>query len=159
MNVAPSAPDASTPAPAAGTGPGGAAPPTDASAGAEVAALRVPAGLGAAAPGRLAGEPQAVQRIWREEGLPVPALPPKRRRLGISTVPAARLRAERPNHVWGPEVMVDATTDGRLGARQPSVLAIWARATFLRLAAVLSYAYDGRIRYQAVSGRRRMGRF
>jgi transposase InsO family protein len=100
-----------------------------------------------------------VQRIWREEGLPVPALPPKRRRLGISTVPAGRLRAERPNHVWGPEVMVDATTDGRLGARQPSVLAIWARATFLRLAPVLPYAYDGRIRYQAVSGRRRMGRF
>ena len=30
----------------------------------------------------------------------MPAPAPKRRRLGISTVPAARLRAERPNYVW-----------------------------------------------------------
>jgi transposase InsO family protein len=54
-----------------------------------------------------------VQRIWREEGLRVPAQPPKRRRLGVSTVPAARLRAERPNHVWALDFIFDATSDGR----------------------------------------------
>jgi len=36
-----------------------------------------------------------VQRLWRDEGLRVPSWTPKRRRLGESTVPAARLRAER----------------------------------------------------------------
>ena len=41
-----------------------------------------------------------VQRLWREEGLRVPVRKRKRRRLGDSTVPAERLRAERPNHVW-----------------------------------------------------------
>ena len=54
-----------------------------------------------------------VQRIWREEGLRVPAQAPKRRRLGISTVPAARLRAEHPNHVWALDFIFDATSDGR----------------------------------------------
>src|SRR5205807_8616954 len=39
-----------------------------------------------------------VQRLWREEGLRVPAR--RRKRLGDSTVPADRLRAERPDHVW-----------------------------------------------------------
>lgn len=41
-----------------------------------------------------------VQCIWREEGLRVPVRKRKRRRLGDSTVPAVRLRAECPNHVW-----------------------------------------------------------
>ena len=41
-----------------------------------------------------------VQRLWREEGLRVPQRRRKRRRLGESTVPARRLRAERPGHVW-----------------------------------------------------------
>jgi len=54
-----------------------------------------------------------VQRIWLEKGLRVPAQAPKRRRLGISTVPAARLRAERPNHVWALDFIFDATSDGR----------------------------------------------
>jgi len=40
-----------------------------------------------------------VQRLWREEGLRVPQRRRKRRRLGDSTVPAQRLRAERPNQV------------------------------------------------------------
>jgi transposase InsO family protein len=35
-----------------------------------------------------------VQRLWREEGLRVPVRRHKRQRLGESTVPAARLRAE-----------------------------------------------------------------
>ncbi|HVA90306.1 MAG TPA: IS3 family transposase, partial [Chloroflexota bacterium] len=54
-----------------------------------------------------------VQRIWREEGLRVPVYAPKRRRVGESTVPAARLRAERPNHVWALDFLFDATSDGR----------------------------------------------
>jgi putative transposase len=41
-----------------------------------------------------------VQRLWRKEGLRVPQRKRKRQRLGDSTVPAERLRAERPNHVW-----------------------------------------------------------
>ena len=54
-----------------------------------------------------------VQRIWREEGLRVPAKAKKRRRLGNSTVPAGRLRAEYPNHVWALDYQHDATEDGR----------------------------------------------
>ena len=56
---------------------------------------------------------QRVQRLWREEGLRVPQRKRKRRRLGESTVPAARLRAERPNHVWAFDFQFDQTADGR----------------------------------------------
>ena len=54
-----------------------------------------------------------VQRLWRDEGLRVPPQSPKRRRLGQSTVPADRLRAERPNQVWALDFMFDTTSDGR----------------------------------------------
>jgi putative transposase len=54
-----------------------------------------------------------VQRLWREEGLRVPQRKRKRRRLGESTVPAKRLRAERPNHVWAFDFQFDQTADGR----------------------------------------------
>ena len=54
-----------------------------------------------------------VQRIWREEGLRVPAKAKKRRRLGESTTAADRLKAERPNHVWALDFCHDATEDGR----------------------------------------------
>ncbi len=54
-----------------------------------------------------------VQRLWREEGLRVPVRKRKRRRLGSSTVPAERLRAERPNHVWAFDFQFDQTSDGR----------------------------------------------
>lgn len=54
-----------------------------------------------------------VQRVWRNEGLRVPAWTPKRRRLGRSTVPADRLRAQRPNQVWALDFLFDATSDGR----------------------------------------------
>lgn len=54
-----------------------------------------------------------VQRIWREEGLRVPPKAKQRRRLGTSTTPADRLKAERPNHVWALDVQHDATEDGR----------------------------------------------
>jgi putative transposase len=54
-----------------------------------------------------------VQRIWREEGLRVPAKATKRRRLGESTTAADRLKAEHPNHVWALDYQHDATSDGR----------------------------------------------
>ena len=37
----------------------------------------------------------------------------KRQRLGESTVPAKRLRAERPNHVWALDFQFDTTSHGR----------------------------------------------
>jgi putative transposase len=55
-----------------------------------------------------------VQRLWREEGLRVPVRRRKRQRLGDSTVPAERLRAERPNHVWALDFQHDQTADGRV---------------------------------------------
>ena len=54
-----------------------------------------------------------VQRIWREEGLRVPQRKRKRRRLGESTVPAERLRADRPGQVWAFDFQFDQTADGR----------------------------------------------
>jgi len=55
-----------------------------------------------------------VQRVWREEGLRVPERRRKRQRLGDSTVPAERLRAERPDHVWALDFQFDQTADGRI---------------------------------------------
>jgi putative transposase len=55
-----------------------------------------------------------VQRLWREEGLRVPARRRKRRRLGESTVPADRLRADGPDHVWAIDFQFDQTADGRV---------------------------------------------
>jgi putative transposase len=53
------------------------------------------------------------QRLWREEGLRVPQRRRKRQRLGISTVPADRLRAQRPDHVWAIDFQWDQTADGQ----------------------------------------------
>ena len=55
-----------------------------------------------------------IQRLWREEGLRVPRRKRKRQRLGSSTVAGARLRAERPNHVWALDFQFDTTVDGRV---------------------------------------------
>ncbi|CAN5657517.1 hypothetical protein BH18ACT15_BH18ACT15_05480 [soil metagenome] len=54
-----------------------------------------------------------IQRLWREEGLKVTHRKRKRQRLGTSTCPANRLRAERPNHVWALDFQFDQTSDGR----------------------------------------------
>ena len=54
------------------------------------------------------------QRLWREEGLRVPQRRRKRQRLGTSTVPAERLRAEAPDHVWALDFQFDQTADGRI---------------------------------------------
>ena len=55
-----------------------------------------------------------VQRVWREEGLRVPQRRRKRQRLGHSTVPASRLRAEHPDHVWAFDFQFDQTADGHI---------------------------------------------
>jgi len=44
----------------------------------------------------------------------VPVRRRKRRRLGDATVPAERLRAERPNHVWAFDFQFDQSADGRV---------------------------------------------
>ncbi|XWN29788.1 MAG: IS3 family transposase [Devosia sp.] len=54
-----------------------------------------------------------VERIWRREGLKVPARQPKRGRLWLNDGSCVRLRAERPNHVWSYDFMEDRTHDGR----------------------------------------------
>jgi len=54
-----------------------------------------------------------VQRLWREEGLRVPPRRRKRQRLGDSTVPADRLRATHPDHVWALDYQFDVTATGR----------------------------------------------
>ena len=45
-----------------------------------------------------------IERIWKREGLRVPAKQPKRGR---------RLRPERANHVWSYDFVEDRTHDGR----------------------------------------------
>ena len=54
-----------------------------------------------------------VERIWRREGLKVPAKQPKRRRLWLADASCMRLRAEHANHVWSYDFVEDRTHDGR----------------------------------------------
>ena len=54
-----------------------------------------------------------VERIWRREGLKVPAKQPKKGRLWLADGSCVRLRAERPNHVWSYDFVEDRTHDGR----------------------------------------------
>lgn len=54
-----------------------------------------------------------VARLCREEGLRVRGNTRIRRRVGQSSVPAQRLTAEHPNHVWGLDFQFDTTSDGR----------------------------------------------
>jgi len=54
-----------------------------------------------------------VERIWREEGLKLPAKQTKRRRLFLSDGSCIRLRPEHENHVWSYDFVEDKTTDGR----------------------------------------------
>lgn len=54
-----------------------------------------------------------MQRLWREEGLRVPARRRKRQRLGESTVPANRLLAQRPDHAWAIDFQFDQAINGR----------------------------------------------
>ena len=54
-----------------------------------------------------------VERIWRREGLKVPAKQRKRGRLWFAAGSCVRLRAERPNHVWFYDFVEDHTHDRR----------------------------------------------
>ena len=54
-----------------------------------------------------------VERIWRLEGLKVPAKQPKRGRLWLADGSCIRLRPEHRNHVWSYDFVEDRTHDGR----------------------------------------------
>ena len=54
-----------------------------------------------------------VERIWRQEGLKVPKKQPKRGRLWLTDGSCIRKRAERPNHVWSYDFVLDRTRDGK----------------------------------------------
>jgi putative transposase len=54
-----------------------------------------------------------VERIWRREGLKVPAKQPKRGRLWLRDGSCVRLRPEHANHVWSYDFVEDRTHDGR----------------------------------------------
>ena len=54
-----------------------------------------------------------VERIWRQEGLEVPAKQPNRERLWLGDGSCLRLRPERPNHVWAYDFVSDRTANGK----------------------------------------------
>jgi transposase InsO family protein len=54
-----------------------------------------------------------VQRIWRREGLKVPARQPKRGRLWLTDRSCIRLRPEYPHHVWAYDFVADRTVEGK----------------------------------------------
>ena len=54
-----------------------------------------------------------VHRFWRREGLKVPQIQRKRRRMGQSENGCVRHRSVRPNHVWSYDFIHDQTADGR----------------------------------------------
>jgi len=54
-----------------------------------------------------------VERIWRMEGLKVPAKQPRRRRLWLNDGSCVRLRPEHKDHVWSYDFVMARTTDGR----------------------------------------------
>ncbi len=54
-----------------------------------------------------------VERIWRREGLKVPARQPRRGRLWLADGSCIRLRPQRPGHVWAYDFVEDRTHDGR----------------------------------------------
>lgn len=54
-----------------------------------------------------------VGRLWRQEGLKVPARQPKRGRLWLNDGSCLRLSPEFPGHVWSYDFMVERTHTGR----------------------------------------------
>jgi len=56
--------------------------------------------------------PKRVERIWRREGLKVPAWQPRRGRLWLTDGSCIRLQPEHPNHVWSDDFVEDRTHDG-----------------------------------------------
>ena len=54
-----------------------------------------------------------VERLWRREGLKVPAKQPKRGRLWLADGSCIRLRPQHRNDVWSYDFVEDRTHDGR----------------------------------------------
>ena len=54
-----------------------------------------------------------MERIWRSEGLKVPARQPKKGRLWLNDGSCVRPRPERRDHVWAYDFVEDQTHDGR----------------------------------------------
>ena len=54
-----------------------------------------------------------VERIWREEGLKMPALQPKRRRLWLNEASCIPLRPTHPMPVWSYDMVSDQTSGGK----------------------------------------------
>ena len=54
-----------------------------------------------------------VERIWRREGLKVPARQPKRRRLWLNDGSVVRLRPLYSDHIWSYDFVMHHTSDGR----------------------------------------------
>jgi transposase InsO family protein len=54
-----------------------------------------------------------LERLWRREGLKVPARQPKRGRLWLHDGSCVRLRPERKDHVWSYDFVQARTRDGR----------------------------------------------
>ncbi len=54
-----------------------------------------------------------VERLWRQEGLKVPARQPKKGRLWDGDGSCVRLRPEHRNHVWSYDFVEARTHDGR----------------------------------------------
>jgi transposase InsO family protein len=52
-------------------------------------------------------------RLWRQEGLKVPARHPKRGRLWLAAGSCVRLRPVQQNHVWAYDFVHERTHDGR----------------------------------------------
>ena len=67
-----------------------------------------------------------VERIWRREGLKVPAKQPKRGRLWLNDGSCVRLRPKHKDHVWSCDFMSDRTSDGR-GIRFLTIIDEWTR--------------------------------
>ena len=54
-----------------------------------------------------------IERLWRQEGLKVPAKQPKRRRLWLADGSCVRLRPQHRDHVWSYDFVFSRTHDGR----------------------------------------------
>ena len=54
-----------------------------------------------------------IERLWRREGLKVPARHPKRGRLWLNDGACIRLRPEYRHHVWAYDFVFDRTRQGR----------------------------------------------
>lgn len=54
-----------------------------------------------------------VQRLWQQERFQVPTRQRKRRRVGGSENGVMRQKAERKNHIWSYDFVMDQTEDGR----------------------------------------------